>query len=266
MLRRPCVAGQFYPGDEDALERAVDGLMPRAASREKARALISPHAGYIYSGEVAGAVWSSVEVPRDVILIGPNHTGLGRMVSVMAEGTWQTPAGDVEVNPDLADLLLENPLYSNDDDAHLHEHSLEVQLPFLLAARGDARIVPVTVMHATADETEELGKTLARAVRDYPREVLIAVSSDMNHYEPDDVTRKKDQEAIDRVLELDARGLLEVTARKNITMCGVLPTAIAIYACRELGSEKARLVKYATSADASGDFSQVVGYAGIVIE
>lgn len=266
MLRKPCVAGQFYPSEPSELEKTVNGFFTDAA-KERAAAVISPHAGYIYSGHVAGALFSSVIVPENVILIGPNHTGLGEMVSVMSSGQWDTPLGRVDINKELAGALLDaSPLFTGDVSAHLREHSLEVQLPFLYLLNRGINIVPITVMPLGYKECFELGSAIAGAVKASGKETLIVASSDMNHYESDKKTREKDELAIKEALSLDAKGLLEVTSAKRITMCGVVPAAIAITAAKKLGATKARLVKYATSADTSGDYGHVVGYAGIIIQ
>ena len=268
MIRRACVAGQFYPGEPSSLRQAVADLLKTGkGGREKAVAIVAPHAGYIYSGRVAGRVYSEVVVPDSIVLIGPNHTGLGANAAVMVNGIWETPIGNIEVDRDLAMAVAgATPSFSEDSVAHLGEHSLEVQLPFIHTINPSARIVPITVMSAGPRECEEMGRAIAGAIRSHPGEVLIVVSSDMNHYEPDDVTREKDRHAIDMVLELDWMGLLKVTAERHITMCGVVPAAIAIVAARHLGAGEARLSAYATSGEGSGDYTHVVGYAGIVIK
>ncbi|MFQ5586711.1 MAG: AmmeMemoRadiSam system protein B [Thermodesulfobacteriota bacterium] len=267
MLRNPAVAYQFYPGEPAELEKTVTSFETGETPREDAIALIAPHAGYIYSGKVAGSVYSSVRICDNVILLGPNHTGLGEMVSLMPSGSWAIPTGTVDINSDLAHLLLEEShLFSPDENAHLREHSLEVQLPFVHHFNAEARIVPVTIMHLNAGDCEELGEAVARAIKKFDDEVLIAVSSDMNHYESDEVTRAKDKRALDRVLALDVEGLLKTTQDENISMCGVIPAAVAISAAKELGATSAKLVDYATSGDTSGDYDHVVGYAGIVIQ
>ena len=265
LIRKPCVAGRFYPGKRSELEKSVASYLVDTP-KEDALVLISPHAGYMYSGATAGMAFSSVNIPGRVILIGPNHTGRGPYASVMAFGAWEIPTGKVEVDEELASRVLKSsPLFESDIEAHEDEHSLEVQLPFVHAVNPSAKIVPITVMRADRSECEEMGKALAGVVSKEKERVLIVVSSDMNHYESDGVTRTKDLIAIEKITELDARGLLEVTARKDITMCGVLPTAIAIYAARALGGVKGRLVSYATSGEISGDMDAVVGYAGIII-
>lgn len=264
-LRKACVAGRFYPGSRTALVQQVASFLTEGP-KENATALICPHAGYMYSGAVAGRAYSSVNIPDRIILLGPNHTGLGPKASVMPSGTWEIPTGKVSIDERLASQVLESsPLFQSDFEAHLMEHSLEVQLPFIHAINPEARIVPVTVMGAKARECEEMGKALAEVVSKAGERVLLLVSSDMNHFEPDHATRVKDKLAIERVKALDAKGLLDVAEKKDITMCGVLPAAIAIYAAKYLGALDARLVSYATSGEISGDMDAVVGYAGIVI-
>ncbi|MBI5588158.1 MAG: AmmeMemoRadiSam system protein B [Deltaproteobacteria bacterium] len=266
MIRTPCVVGRFYPSKPDTLRKNVRGFLVER-TREKAIAIVAPHAGYMYSGAVAGEVYSSVVIPDDIILIGPNHTGMGKKVSVMSEGEWDTPLGRLKVNSKLAELILGGSrLFSSDIEAHLEEHSLEVQLPFIHELNKNASIVPITVMTASANDCAELGRALAGAISSYAKEVLIVVSSDMNHFESDKKTRVKDIAAIEAVLKLDAGRLLEVTSSRDITMCGVLPAAIAIEAARALGATEARLIRYSTSGETSGDFDHVVGYAGIVIK
>jgi AmmeMemoRadiSam system protein B len=268
MLRQAQVAHQFYPGEPDVLEGTIRRFLSASTkTRVDATAIIAPHAGYMYSGQVAGSVFGEVNVPSDVILIGPNHTGLGEKASVMASGEWEIPTGTVEINEDLAQKLLDSSgLFSDDAAAHMGEHSLEVELPFIHYLNRNARIVPVTVMPAGFGECSEMGKAAADTIRGYGEKVLIVVSSDMNHYEADNVTRKKDRLAIDKALELDAEGLLDVTSKNGITMCGVVPAAIGIVAAKHLDAERAWLAGYSTSGDASGDYGHVVGYAGIVIK
>lgn len=270
LKRHPVVAGRFYPGDTKALADEVNRLVSggiRGGPREKAAAIIAPHAGYMYSGAVTGHIYSSVEIPDTVVVIGPNHTGLGKRVALMTDGAWVTPLGSIEVDSAFADALLKSSrLITADRQAHESEHSIEVQLPFIQSINKGALIVPLTVMSASARECLELGKAIADTIKGLGRDVLIVASSDMNHYESDAVTRRKDKEAIAEVLKLDADGLLAVTSKKDITMCGVIPAAIAINAARLLGATSARVVDYATSGDVSKDYAQVVGYAGILIK
>lgn len=266
MIRSSCVAGRFYPGQKAKLKETVAGLLASGQARP-ARAILAPHAGYMYCGAVAGQVYSCVSVPGLVLLLGPNHTGLGASAAVMASGQWETPLGSVEIDEGAAaEIIAACPLFTADSEAHLTEHSLEVQLPFIQMLNPAARIVPMTIMAATASECEQMGEAIARALSGRTGGALIVASTDMNHYEPDSLTREKDSAALERVLALDARGLLEVTRKKDITMCGATAAAIAIYASKALGAKKARLAGYATSSDVSGDMSEAVGYAGVVIE
>ena len=264
-------AGQTYPGDPARLREDLGKYLGNLTEkRERALAVVAPHAGYVYSGAVAGAVYSEIEVPDRVILLGPNHTGIGQRFALMASNEWETPLGRVRVNVELAKGLLDAcPLLSEDASAHKLEHSLEVQLPFLQVLNPGASIVPITLMHATFSECQTLGRAIAETIASTAAstdgDILMVVSSDMNHYESDSVTRAKDELAIERVLALDAEGLLKVTAEKEITMCGVVPTAVAIIAALELGATGARLVSHTTSGETSGDYDEVVGYAGMVI-
>lgn len=267
MSRKPCVAGRFYPQEPDALRENVSGFLDTGAVAQRARAVMSPHAGYVYSGAVAGAVFSSVIIPDEIVLIGPNHTGLGKNAAVMPSGAWQIPLGSMKVNGELAGMLIDSSeLFSADAAAHQMEHSLEVQLPFLYQLNSSASIVPVTVMRADIAECEEMGLALAKVVAACGKDVLIVISSDMTHYESEKSAKAKDKLAIARICALDAPGLLEITEKKDISMCGVIPAVIAIFAARKLGAKQARLVRYSTSGEASGDFAQVVGYAGMVID
>jgi hypothetical protein len=264
-IRKPCVAGRFYPGTKTGLEESVEAFLVDAP-KEDAVVLISPHAGYMYSGATAGAAFSSANIPERVILLGPNHTGVGPDASVMPSGSWEIPTGRVDVDEELASMVIEaSTLFMSDFEAHEMEHSLEVQLPFIHKVNPSAKIVPITVMRASAKECELMARALARVVSGAKGKTLILVSSDMNHYEPDEVTREKDLLAIEKMTALDAKGLLEVTGKKGITMCGVLPAAIAIFAAKALGARSGRLISHTTSGEASGDMASVVGYAGLII-
>jgi AmmeMemoRadiSam system protein B len=265
MIRAAHVAGQFYPADSDELEASVIGNLT-ICTKEDALAVIVPHAGYIYSGKVAGSVYSRIEIPDNIILIGPNHTGMGTPASIMCHGTWATPLGKLEVNEKLASRLLEaSANLTEDETAHIKEHSLEVQLPFIYLLNQNASIVPITVMHADFEECREIGEAIAGVLESYEEEVLIIVSSDMNHFESEEVTREKDKKAIERVLALDPDGLLAVTAAESITMCGAVPSAIGLIAAKAMGAGLAEMTEYSTSGKTSGDLENVVGYVGIIV-
>lgn len=266
MIRQPAVAGQFYPAAPRELDRMVRRFTRDDAAKTPARAIVVPHAGYIYSGGVAGEVFSTVALPERHVIFCPNHTGFGSNAAIMTRGAWGMPWGDVPIDEPLASrLLAASPLLADDPSAHRGEHSLEVQLPFIRRFRETFRIVPVTLGRLSVDQCRALGEATASVLRDDPSPPLVIASSDMTHYEPDAVARRKDQRAIDRMLALDPEGLYRTVRSERITMCGFIPATVALFAAIALGATSARLVKYATSGDASGDYDQVVGYAGLAI-
>lgn len=267
MIREPAVAGQFYSASSEALERDVARYLDLPGSPLPAIAVVSPHAGLMYSGHVAGAVLARVAVPSTVILVGPNHTGLGPPASLFAAGTWRIPGGDIPVDSALAgEILARWPTAVADTEAHRLEHCLEVQLPFLRHLRPDLRIVPIVLGTADPETCRDLGQCLAAVVHaGGPERPLLLASTDLNHYEPDQVTREKDRLAIDAILALDPDRLAVTVRAHGITLCGVGPTAAVLHAARALGAGGATLVRYATSGDAGGDRDHVVGYAGISI-
>jgi hypothetical protein len=227
---------------------------------------IAPHAGYLYSGHVAGAVFARIEIPERCIVLCPNHTGMGRPLAIMSEGAWQTPLGDVPIDAELGEALKRSfPALEDDSAAHRAEHAAEVELPFLLLRQPGLRFVPIALGRGQFEVLEQLGKALAGVIAAQNDSVLIVASSDMNHYESDAVTRIKDHRAIERILTLDPRGLYDVVTQQNISMCGFGPAVAMLTAARELGAKSAELVKYATSGDISGDRDMVVGYAGVVV-
>ena len=227
--------------------------------------VVSPHAGYMYSGHVAGAVFAHVAVPRNAVVLNPNHHGWGDEFALAPEGVWETPLGDVGINAKLNRLLVEKAGAEEDERAHYMEHSGELQLPFLKFRRGD---VSVSVVCVACDELEKLlrfGEGLAEAVKAMGEDVLIVASSDMTHYEPAEQAKRKDMAAIERIEALDGEGLWRTVKEQGISMCGVGPVVVLIEAAKRLGAKRAELIKYATSGDITGDFSQVVGYAGLVV-
>lgn len=266
-VRTPAVAGRFYPRDSDELRRdIVEYTSFHSAKRVTAIGCISPHAGYIYSGHVAGAVFAQLEIPEHVVILCPNHTGMGHPLAIMTRTAWKTPLGEVAADPELGAALIERfPLLHEDSAAHRSEHAIEVQLPFLQVRRPELSMVPIAVGTRDLDVLHGLGQALADAISAQPDKVLIVASSDMNHYESDAITRIKDHKAIERVLALDARGLWEVVREEHISMCGFGPSVAMLAAAQRLGATEATLVKYATSGDVSGDYDRVVGYAGIIV-
>ncbi|MGH9642529.1 MAG: AmmeMemoRadiSam system protein B [Terriglobales bacterium] len=269
-VRLPAVAGRFYPERPQRLLREIQEYTSPPAPRVAAIGCVAPHAGYMYSGHVAGAVYARIEIPEHCIVICPNHTGRGVPLSIMSATAWQTPLGNVAPDTELASRLLHQfPALEEDSAAHRAEHAIEVQLPFFQAQQKNLQLVPIAVGTSDFRVLRDLGEAIASVIvnqEESGRRVLIVASSDMNHYEPDAVTRVKDHKAIDRVLALDARGLWEVVRREDISMCGFGPTVAMLTAAKILGATRAELVRYATSGDVSGDRDEVVGYAGILVQ
>jgi len=266
MIRSPVVAGQFYPGSPSSLEAQVRGFVDEKAPKEEVIGLVSPHAGYVYSGSVAGAVISRIQFKDTFIILGPSHTGSGRPFSIMTEGSWETPLGEVGIDSRLGKQILTRSRHLEEDHvAHLYEHSIEVQLPFLQYFKRDVKIVPIVLSQAAASIYKEIGKEIAGAIKELRAETVIIASSDMTHYEPQESARRKDTQAINAILELNEDELMRRIRDLNITMCGYAPTVALISAAKELGAKRAELVRYQTSGDVSGDYSAVVGYAGIII-
>jgi MEMO1 family protein len=268
-LRHPAVAGRFYPLSPDDLRAEAGGYLAQAGSTHtpiRAIGCMAPHAGYMYSGHVAGAVFAQVQIPLRSIVLCPNHTGMGRALAIMSEGAWQTPLGEVPIDTELAAALKQRfPALQEDSAAHRAEHAAEVELPFLQLRQPELRFVPIALGTGQFDSLDQLGKALANVISEQKDPVLIVASSDMNHYESDVITRVKDHRAIERILTLDPRGLYDVVTQQAISMCGFGPAVTMLTAARLLGAKTAELVKYATSGDISGDRDRVVGYAGVVV-
>ena len=267
MLRRASVAGQFYPEAARTLEKTVSELIDTKSEKIDCLGAVSPHAGYIYSGATAGKVFSQIKLKPAYIILGPNHTGYGKPFSIMAKGSWQMPQGDVGIDEDLAQALLKGSKYlAEDGEAHFHEHSIEVQLPFLQFFKKDFKFVPIIISQSQLKVYVELGKEIGRTIKQYKKEVLIIASSDMTHYEDIESAKKKDKLAISAILKLDSHLLMDTVLKSDISMCGYAPTIVMIEAATELGAKNAELVDYRTSGDVSGDYSSVVGYAGIIVK
>ncbi len=266
MKREPAVAHQFYPGDPATLRHALDGLIPAASTKQKGLAVVSPHAGYIYSGAVAGETFAAVDIPQDIVVMGPNHHGYGAPVALMDKGAWSMPLGEVPINTVLAhSLLAQTELIKADTLAHRFEHSLEVQVPFLQYFRPDMTLTPMVISHLSYKTCQIVGEALAAVVKQYGKPVLIVASSDMTHYESRESATAKDSMAIQQIKALNPEGLYNTVLGNKISMCGIMPATIALIAALRLGATQARLIRYTDSGEASGDTNQVVGYAGFVI-
>ncbi len=267
MQREPAVAGRFYPDDAEGLKREVAKHLPQAAEAAPALGVVSPHAGFLYSGDAAGAVYARVAIPETVVLIGPNHTGQGERLSVMTEGRWNLPTGAVDIDSELAEALLANgPQLRPDAAAHKNEHSLETQIPFLQHFKPDFKIVPICMMRASYMDCKALARALVTAVRQTGRPVLVVASSDMTHYESHLEASAKDSKAIEKILDLDAAGLFETVIKNGISMCGVGPVTTMLIYAQTMGASEAELIRYMTSGEVSGDMDRVVGYAGMIVK
>ncbi|MGQ9468273.1 MAG: AmmeMemoRadiSam system protein B [Nitrososphaerales archaeon] len=278
-VRKAEVAGIFYPLDPDELRAGIEeSFLHKIGPRRKPPsneaigekvALVSPHAGYMYSGPVAAhgyyacSYLKSIEL---VVIAGPNHHGIGSGVATVREGAWETPLGRVEVDDDSAKRLVESSgIVDFDDSAHRREHSIEVQIPFLQYIYGTKfKILPISMMLQDMSTAVDVGKAIADCVKD--KKFLLIASSDFTHYEAQEVASRKDSEAIKAILQMDISRLYDVIEELNVTMCGYGPVATIITAAKELKITKGRLLQYATSGDITGDYSSVVGYASILFQ
>ena len=272
MIRLPAVAGQFYPATAGEVHAQLDALLPATTTKRKAIAVVAPHAGWMYSGATAGSVYSRVEIPERVILVGPNHHGRGSPYALFDAGSWRTPVGDVPVAAALAASLLDCcELLASDPRAHAAEHSLEVQVPMLQRLNPNVQIVPVLIGGGWPEaggrhELAEIGAAIAQTVRESGRPVLLVASTDLNHYEDRETSRIKDKLVLEAVVNLDEDGLMQRVKEVEVSMCGVAPTYVVIHAAKKLGARHAELIDYRTSGEVTGDFSSVVGYGGVVID
>jgi len=264
--REAAVAGQFYSKSPGELRRAVESFVRKPESIMEAKAVVVPHAGYMYSGSVAGEVFSAVRIPHRIILIGPNHSGWGAALALSPAGEWRMPLGAVRVDADMNRRLMEEcPGLKEDSSAHQGEHSLEVQLPFLQVLQPDFSISAICIRAIDYAMLEELGHAMARTIDSLQEPVLMVASSDMTHYESAEDASRQDQFAIDQILSLDPAGLHRVVMERSISMCGFAGAVAALIACRDLGASGARLIRYTNSGVASGDYGQVVAYAGMAV-
>ncbi len=267
MLRLPAVAGRFYPSDPVELTALIHKCTStdEGQPRIEARACLVPHAGYVYSGHVAGAVLARIEMPKKIIVLGVRHYPRGEPAAILSGGAWRTPLGDAPIDEPLAEALRKAcPLLREDSVAHSAEHSLEVQLPFLQVLAPGSTFVPVALGTVRFENLASIGEGIAQVLAASKENVHLLTTSDLNHYEDDATTRIKDRKAIEQLLALEPRGLHEICRNEEISMCGLGPAVAMLTALNALGVKKSELVKYATSADVSGDRAAVVGYAGMI--
>jgi len=267
MVRLPAVAGRFYPSNAGELSAQIsEYLTPEnGLTVRNVKACLVPHAGLMYSGHVAGAVFSSIQVPKKVLILGVRHRPPGSPAAIVSEGAWRTPLGDAEIDHELAEKLrVACPLLTEDPVAHSKEHSLEVEIPFLQVLNPDFRFAPIALGTVHFDSLVSVGEKIGAVLAAEKQEILLVTSSDLNHYEDDATTRVKDGKAVEQLLNRDARGLYDVCQKEEISMCGLGPAVAMLTALQILKASNAELIRYATSADRSGDPSAVVGYAGMV--
>ena len=267
MLRLPAVAGRFYPSDPLELTSLIRGFaQPQPGAKPmKVKACLVPHAGYMYSGHVAGTVFAKIVLPQKIVILGVRHFPRGKSAAILSEGAWRTPLGDAHIDEDLAkSIKAACPLLAEDAIAHSGEHSLEVQVPFLQVLAPGFSFVPIALGTIRFEELVSIGEGIGGVLAGAEEDVLLLTTSDLNHYEDDVTTRAKDAKAIDRLVSLDARGLYDVCRNQEISMCGLGPAVAMMTSLKKLGGTHADLISYATSGDATADRSAVVGYAGII--
>jgi AmmeMemoRadiSam system protein B len=267
MVRLPAVAGSFYPSDPAELSAQITEYISQknGSAPRNVKACLVPHAGLMYSGHVTGAVFSSIKIPKKIVVLGVRHRPPGSPAAIISNGAWRTPLGDAEIDHELAEKLrVACSLLTEDAVAHSKEHSLEVEIPFLQILNPNFRFVPIALGTAQFETLLSVGQAIGDVLAAEKQEALLVTSSDLNHYEDDATTRVKDHKAIEQLLKMDARGLYDVCRKEEISMCGLGPAVAMLTALQVLKGSKAELIRYATSADQGGDSSAVVGYAGMV--
>ena len=260
--RMPAVAGQFYPGTREELERMLRMLFRNEQIKQLAYEAIVPHAGYIYSGKVAAKVFAKIKKAETFVILSPNHTGLGSEISVSESASWVTPLGELSVNIKLAEEIVSNSSANFDELAHIEEHSIEVLLPFIQHLFKKASIVPITIGTTSFDELDKLAEALFKASQKH--KFCLIASSDFSHFVPLKFAKEKDMEAIEYIKRLDAEGFYNIVAERRLSICGHAPITTTLIYCKKRGRREGRLLKYDTSASRTGDTSNVVGYAGII--
>lgn len=264
--RQPAVAGSFYPGNAIQLLASIEGYTTIVTEKQSVLGVVSPHAGYQYSGRVAGELYSRITIPDTVVIIAPNHTGYGVPYSLWPGGSWHTPLGNVEVHEEIvAELARSCDILEKDREAHLYEHAAEVQIPFLQHFNPSVKIVVMVISSHNISDLRYIGMSLSRVLQRLSPHSLVVASSDMTHYEPQVDANKKDKIAINEILSLNEDDLYNKVHALGITMCGICPAFIMLVCSKARGATKAELVRYETSGDTTGDYNAVVGYAGIII-
>jgi AmmeMemoRadiSam system protein B len=265
-IREAAVCGQFYPGDPNKLRNTIESYGFKTETPIEAKGIVVPHAGYVYSGSIASEVFSSVRMPRRILILGPNHTGRGAALALAPAGSWKMPLGNAFIDEAMNSVLLrECPVLEEDSEAHRSEHAIEVQLPFIQLLQPDFHFSAICVQTINYAILENLGHAIARTIQALNEPILLVSSSDMTHYETADEASLQDRFAINRILDIDPIGLYQTVLEKQISMCGFAPTISVLIACKDMGAKSGQLIRYTNSGEASGDYSQVVAYAGIAI-
>lgn len=260
------VSGQFYPAEKENIVSLIENFKPKESAKISAKAVILPHAGYVYSGRVAVTTVSRVLAKRQVLILGPNHTGHGGDFALWAKGSWKTPFGKIDIAEKLARNIIEKGTYIKEEYlAHKFEHSIEVELPILSYFFDSFYFVPIACQASSISVYQNVAFQIYEGIKSENEDIFLVASTDMTHYEPDATARKKDRDALDCIINFDEEGLVKKVSKDNMSMCGIAPVAILINLIKRLGAKKAQVAKYETSADSSGDFSSVVGYAGVII-
>jgi MEMO1 family protein len=283
--RKSIVAGSFYDADKESLSQQISNCFlheigpqrlpehrDNVKNERKISGVISPHAGFIFSGPIAAHHFlrlSYEKTPQTIIIIGPNHRGLGNEIAIMSAGYWETPLGNIEIDEQLAKDIMnydDRDLIVEDLQAHTFEHSIEVQLPFLqfIYPNNQFKIIPICISNQQLVNMKYLADTIFIATKE--KSCLLIASSDFTHYESQESAKRKDTEAIDKIISMDSKLFYDTISRKEASICGPGPIAIVIEVCKKLGIKKGKLLKYATSGDVSGMNDQVVGYASIIFE
>ncbi len=263
-VRNPSFSNLFYPENPLQLKTSVERLLIREKDIKKVSFLLVPHAGYIYSGATAGKTFACSEISKRVIIMGPNHTGKGKSVSIWTKGLWKTPLGEISIDEENSIKLIElTGKEYKDREGHIKEHSIEVELPFMQVRYGNFSMVPICVATENYIELKRLGECIAKTIELSKEETTIIVSSDMNHYESAETNKKKDFYAIEAILNLDPEKLYKEVNEKEISMCGYAPAVSALYALNLLQGKSMELIDYSHSGIVTGDYSEVVSYAGI---
>lgn len=244
----------------DTVPNTLAGTSNTSGNKTQALMTMLPHAGHVYCGHVMAATLSQVALHSRCIILCPNHTGQGAHLGYWSEGVWESPLGNIPIDMKLSALFAKTPFIS-DTKCHEKEHSIEVILPFLQYLIPNLSILPISV--SSLQGLAKAADILSEILQNNP--VSLIVSSDMNHFDTEDENRRKDGLALTALANLDPQNLIDCVQQNKISMCGVLPATLALLSIKKLGATKMELVTYDTSASASGDHTQVVGYAGAYI-